>query len=223
MLKKFDILNKIQEGKVVAVIRGESEEEAYEVSKACIKGGIQNIEVTFTTPNAAQVIQRLSQENSNLSATIGAGTVLDAVTARQAILSGATYIVSPHFSKEISELCNLYSIPYMPGCLSVTEMVEALKTGVDVVKVFPGGVVGPSYIENIKGPIPNINLMPSGGVSLNNVTEWLQKGSFAVGIGSVLTKGIKSGDYEEVEKRARQFVDKVKDIYDEASMPVNVG
>lgn len=212
MLKKFNILNRIQEGKVVAVIRGENEQDAYEISKACIRGGIHNIEVTFTTPNALRVIDRLVDEYNDSHAVIGAGTVLDAETARLAILNGATYIVSPHFSKEISAICNLYSIPYMPGCLTVTEMVEALKTGVDVVKVFPGGVVGPSYIENIKGPLPNINLMPSGGVSLENVNEWLQKGSFAAGIGSVLTKGIKKGNYEEVEKRARQFVDKVSSL-----------
>jgi 2-dehydro-3-deoxyphosphogluconate aldolase/(4S)-4-hydroxy-2-oxoglutarate aldolase len=97
----------------------------------------------------------------------------------------------------------------MPGCLTATEMIEALKTGVDVVKVFPGGVVGPSFIENIKGPLPNINLMPSGGVNLENVLEWLKKGSFAVGVGSVLTKGVAEGEYGEIERRAKQFADKV--------------
>ncbi|MDQ0198014.1 bifunctional 2-keto-4-hydroxyglutarate aldolase/2-keto-3-deoxy-6-phosphogluconate aldolase [Neobacillus ginsengisoli] len=208
MLKKFAILNQLEEGKIVAVVRGESEEDAYQISLACIRGGIKNIEVTFTTPNALDVIKKLAEAN-NHSAVIGAGTVLDPGTARLAILNGARYIVSPHFSKEISETCNLYSIPYLPGCLTATEMVEALKTGVDVVKVFPGGVVGPSYIENIQGPLPNINIMPSGGVNLDNVLEWLDKGSFAVGVGSVLTKGIKSGDYEEVERRAQQFTDKI--------------
>lgn len=212
MLKKFEILNELQKGKIVAVVRGESEEDAYQISMACIGGGIKNIEVTFTTPNALDVIKRLSQSN-NLNAVIGAGTVIDPETSRLAILNGARYIVSPHFSKEISELCNLYSIPYLPGCLTATEMVEALKTGVDVVKVFPGGVVGPSYIENIKGPLPNINIMPSGGVNLDNVLDWIEKGSFAVGIGSVLTKGIKSGDYEEVERRAKQFTDKINNAY----------
>lgn len=212
MLQKYTILNKIREGKIVAVVRGTSEQDAYEISKACLRGGIQNIEVTFTTPNALSVIQRLADEYRDLDAVIGAGTVLDAATARLAIMNGATYVVSPHFSKEISEICNLYSIPYLPGCLSATEMVEALKTGVDVVKVFPGGLVGPSYIENIKGPLPNINLMPSGGVSLDNVTEWLEKGSFAAGIGSVLTKGVEHGNYEEVEKRAKQFVEKVSSL-----------
>jgi 2-dehydro-3-deoxyphosphogluconate aldolase / (4S)-4-hydroxy-2-oxoglutarate aldolase len=210
MLKKFTILNQLKEGKIVAVVRGDSEQEAYEISKACIRGGIQNIEVTFTTPNALDVIKRLSEECDPSITVIGAGTVLDPATARLAMLNGAKYIVSPHFSKEISEMCNLYSIPYMPGCLTATEMVEALKSGVDVVKVFPGGTVGPSYIENIKGPLPNINLMPSGGVSLDNVQDWLNKGSFAVGVGSVLTKGVELGNYEEVEKRARQFTDKVK-------------
>jgi 2-dehydro-3-deoxyphosphogluconate aldolase/(4S)-4-hydroxy-2-oxoglutarate aldolase len=212
MLKKYEILKKIQKGKVVAVVRGTNAKDAYEISTACIRGGILNIEVTFTTPGALDVIKRLSDEAETWDAVIGAGTVLDPETARIAILNGAEYIVSPHFSKNISEICNLYSIPYMPGCLTATEMVEALKTGVDVVKVFPGGLAGPSYIENIKGPLPNINLMPSGGVNLDNVAEWLQKGSFAAGIGSVLTKGIEPGNYEGVEKRAKQFHEKVKDL-----------
>lgn len=211
MLKKFDTLNKIQKGKLVAVIRGESENDGYEISKACIKGGILNIEVAFTTPNALNVILRLADEYRGTDAIIGAGTVLDPQTARLAIMNGATYVVSPHFSRDIAEICNLYSTPYMPGCLSVTEMVEALKTGADVIKVFPGGTVGPSYISNIKGPLPNINLMPSGGVNLDNVNEWLQKGAFAAGVGSVLTKGI-NGNYEEVENRAKQFVEKIKSL-----------
>lgn len=208
MLQKFEILNRLQKGKIVAVVRGETSKDAYQISMACIRGGINNIEVTFTTPDALNVIRKLTEGN-NSSAVIGAGTVLDPETARLAILHGARYVVSPHFSKEISEICNLYSIPYMPGCLTATEMIEALKTGVDVVKVFPGGVVGPSFIENIKGPLPNINLMPSGGVNLENVLEWLKKGSFAVGVGSVLTKGVAEGEYGEIERRAKQFADKV--------------
>lgn len=210
MLKKYEILKRLQTGKVVAVVRGTDAHDAYEISKACIRGGILNIEVTFTTPGALEVIKRLADEATD--AVIGAGTVLDPETARIAMLNGAEFIVSPHFSKEISEICNLYSIPYMPGCLTVTEMIEALKTGVDVVKVFPGGLAGTSYIENIKGPLPNINLMPSGGVNLENVAEWLEKGSFAAGIGSVLTKGIEPSNYDEVEIRANQFFEKVKDL-----------
>ncbi|PFO06244.1 2-dehydro-3-deoxyphosphogluconate aldolase [Bacillus sp. AFS076308] len=212
MLKKYDILNKIQKGKVVAVVRGRNANDAYEISKACIKGGIKNIEVTFTTPGALEVIKMLSDETIKSNAVIGAGTVLDPETARIAMLNGAEYIVSPHFSQEISKICNLYSIPYMPGCLTATEMVEALKTGVDVVKVFPGGLAGTSYIETIKGPLPNINLMPSGGVNLDNVREWLQKGSFAVGIGSVLTKDIEPDNYEEVQKLAKLFIEKVQNL-----------
>lgn len=210
MLKKYEILKRLQTGKVVAVVRGTDAHDAYEISKACIRGGILNIEVTFTTPGALEVIKRLADEATD--AVIGAGTVLDPETARIAMLNGAEFIVSPHFSKEISGICNLYSIPYMPGCLTVTEMIEALKTGVDVVKVFPGGLAGTSYIENIKGPLPNINLMPSGGVNLENVAEWLEKGSFAAGIGSVLTKGIEPSNYDEVEIRANQFFEKVKDL-----------
>lgn len=208
MLKKYEVLQRIGKGKIVAVVRGRSAEEAYEVSKACIRGGIKNIEVTFTTPNSLQVLQKLVNDERN--ALIGVGTVLDSETARLAIMNGSAFVVSPNFSKEISETCNLYSIPYMPGCFSITEMVSALRAGADVIKVFPGSIAGPGYIRDVKGPLPNINLMPTGGVNLDNVSRWLANGSFAVGVGSVLTKGMSGGVYGSVEEKAREFIDIVE-------------
>ncbi|GKU82260.1 bifunctional 2-keto-4-hydroxyglutarate aldolase/2-keto-3-deoxy-6-phosphogluconate aldolase [Niallia sp. NCCP-28] len=208
MVRKYAVLNQIQKGKIVAVIRGQDEQDTIEISKACIRGGIKNIEVTFTSPNAQDVIKKLVQENKD--ALIGAGTVLDEQTARIAILNGAEYVVSPHFDKEISKICNRYSIPYMPGCSSVTDIVEALASGVDVVKAFPGGILGPAFIKNVKGPLPYAEIMPSGGVNYDNILEWIESGSFAVGVGSELTKGIEKGQYEIVENRARQYVEKVQ-------------
>ncbi|RYL95110.1 bifunctional 4-hydroxy-2-oxoglutarate aldolase/2-dehydro-3-deoxy-phosphogluconate aldolase [Sporolactobacillus sp. THM7-4] len=204
MLRKYEVLKKMNQGRIVAVVRGEDADDAVGISQACINGGIGSIEVAFTTPDCLQALQNLKTVKPN--ALIGAGTVLDAETARLSILYGASFVVSPNFSKEISEICNLYSVPYLPGCFTVTEMTEALKAGVDVVKVFPGSVVGSGFIKSIKGPIPNINLMPTGGINLKNITEWLDQGCFAVGVGSVLTKGSSKGDYTQVEKNAEQFV-----------------
>lgn len=210
MVQKYNTLKQLQKEMIVAVIRGKDEQDAIEISNACIRGGIKSIEVTFTTPNALDVIKHLVLQHKSTDALIGAGTVLDAETARLAILSGATYIVSPHFDREISKLCNRYSIPYMPGCSSVTDIVEALTSGVDVVKAFPGGILGPAFIKNVKGPLPHAEIMPSGGVNLDNILEWIESGSFAVGVGSELTKGVNDGDYNIVERRALQYVEKVQ-------------
>lgn len=210
MLQKYNILQQLQKEVIVAVIRGKDEQDAIAISEACIKGGINNIEVTFTTPNANKVIVQLNQQYQSTNTLIGAGTVLDAETARLAIISGAKYVVSPHFDKEISKMCNRYSIPYMPGCSSVTDIVESLTSGVDVVKAFPGGLLGPAFIKNVKGPLPHVEIMPSGGVNLDNILEWMESGSFAVGVGSELTKGITDENYDLVETRARQYVEKVR-------------
>ncbi|MFY4775047.1 bifunctional 2-keto-4-hydroxyglutarate aldolase/2-keto-3-deoxy-6-phosphogluconate aldolase [Metabacillus sp. RGM 3146] len=209
-MQKYVILNRLQQEKVIAVIRGKSDQDAIEISEACIRGGIKSIEVTFTTPNALDAIKHLIKQFEEDEVLIGAGTVLDAETARLAILSGAAYVVSPHFDREISRVCNRYSIPYLPGCSAVTEIVEAMASGVDVVKAFPGGNLGPSFIKSVKGPLPHANLMPSGGVNLENILDWFEAGSFAVGVGSELTKGIQRGDYHLVEERARQYTEKVK-------------
>ncbi|MTT30419.1 bifunctional 4-hydroxy-2-oxoglutarate aldolase/2-dehydro-3-deoxy-phosphogluconate aldolase [Terrilactibacillus sp. BCM23-1] len=207
MLNKYEVLNKMNQGRLVAVVRGSDAEDAINISESCIRGGIQSIEVAFTTPNCLEAIRKLADQERD--ALIGAGTVLDPETARLSILYGAAFVVSPNFSKAICEVCNLYSVPYLPGCLTVSEMVEALKAGVDVVKVFPGSTVGTGFIKNIKGPLPNIQLMPTGGVNLQNVTEWLDQGCFAVGVGSVLTKGAEKGNYTCVEENAEQFAHKV--------------
>ena len=144
------------------------------ISEACVKGGIQGIEVTFTVQSADEVIKELvSVYKTNEKVVIGAGTVLDATTARIAILAGAQFIVSPAFDEETAKLCNLYQIPYMPGCMTITEMKTALEAGVDIVKLFPGNAFGPGFIKAVKAPLPQVNIMPTGGVSLDNVEEWI--------------------------------------------------
>lgn len=211
MLRKFGILKKMHEGYAVAVVRGKNKEDAIQIATHAFRGGIRSQEITFTTPQAEQVIAELAAQGDP-DMTVGAGTVLDATTARVAIMNGAQYVVSPHFDKEIALMCNRYAIPYLPGCGSVTEIMEAITYGVDVVKLFPGSQLGPSFIKDVKGPIPYAEMMPSGGVSIDNVGDWIEKGAFAVGMGSALTKGIKNGDYSSVEQTAREFMERIQAV-----------
>lgn len=208
-MRKFDILNKLTEAGVVAVIRAENEEQAILISKACLAGGVKGIELTFTVPGADQVIRTLSEQFGR-EMLIGAGTVLDSETARIAILAGANYIISPAFNAETAKLCNRYQIPYMPGCMTITEMITAMEAGCDVIKLFPGSAFGPDFVKGVKGPLPQVNIMPTGGVNIDNADQWIKAGCIAVGAGSDLTGPAKTGDYEGVTQLAKQFVAKVK-------------
>lgn len=162
-------------------------------------------------PKADKVITSLSNKFSKDELIVGAGTVLDSETARIAILAGAKYIVSPGFDIETAKLCNRYQIPYMPGCMTITEMIKAMEAGADIIKVFPGSVYGPDFIKAIKGPLPQAVLMPTGGVSIDNVDKWIKNGCVAVGVGGELTAGAKTGDYDKVTATAKEFVEKVKE------------
>ena len=209
-MKKYETIKNILDSGVVAVIRAENGEEAVKVSRACIEGGIRSIEVTYTVPGTSKVIETLKAEFGD-TLEIGAGTVLDSETARNAILSGATYIVSPGFDENTAKLCNRYCIPYMAGCLTITEMITAMEAGVDIVKLFPGSAFGADFIKAVNGPLPQVNIMPTGGVSLDNVKDWINKGAVAVGIGSDLTKGYKENGISAVVENAKAFVDRVKE------------
>lgn len=210
-MSKAEVLKRIEEVGVVAVVRANNSEQAEKISQACIEGGIPAIEVTFTVPGAEQVIKTLSEKFTEAELLVGAGTVLDAPTARLAILNGAKFIVSPVFDLETAKLCGAYQVPYMPGCMTITEIVTAMKSGADIIKVFPGSAFGPSFIKAVKGPLPQAVLMPTGGVSLDNVHEWIQNGCVAVGVGGELTKPANTGNYAEVTNLAKQFVEKVKE------------
>ncbi len=211
MIPKIDTLNRISEVGIVAVVRAESEEQATKIAEACIKGGIPAIEVTFTVPGAHKVIEALKGKFSKEELIVGAGTVLDSETARIAILAGAEYIVSSSFDEETCKLCNRYQIPYMPGCITPKEMVTAMEAGADVIKVFPGNLVGPDYIKAVKGPMPQAVLMPTGGVSIDNVDQWIKNGCVAVGVGGQLTAGAKTGNYELITETAKAFIKKIKE------------
>jgi 2-dehydro-3-deoxyphosphogluconate aldolase / (4S)-4-hydroxy-2-oxoglutarate aldolase len=209
---KQKVLSRLTDCGVVAVVRADSKEEAVKISDACIKGGIMGIEVTFTVAGADEVIRELASHYENQSeVVIGAGTVLDAVTARIAILAGAQYIVSPCFDEETAKLCNLYQVPYMPGCMTITEMKKALEYGSDIIKLFPGNAFGPDFVKSVKAPLPQVNIMPTGGVSLENVDQWIKNGCVAVGVGGNLVAPAKTGDFGKITEYARQYVKKVQE------------
>ena len=210
-MKKFDVLSRIANIGVVAVVRAESTEKGMKISEACINGGVTAIEVTYTVPGAGEIISNLVKNyQGNDNVLIGAGTVLDTETARSAILNGAMFIVSPCFDEKVAKLCNRYQVPYVPGTQTVLEVKRALDAGCDVIKVFPGDILGPRFIKDVKGPLPYANLMPSGGVDLDNIPEWIKAGVVCVSAGSSLTAPAKKGDYEGVTALAKQFVEAVK-------------
>ena len=209
-MDKLEVIKKLGEEKLVAVIRAESKEQGFKIIDAVRAGGIKFLEITLTVPGAIDIIKELVDKYKGEEVYIGAGTVLDPETARLAILAGATYVVSPYFSEEVVKLCNRYRVPCLPGVQTIKEIVSALECGVDVVKVFPGDAYHPGIIKSFKGPIPQGNYMPTGGVSLSNIGEWLSAGAYAVGTGSSLTAGAKTGDYQAVTEEAKKFVAEVK-------------
>lgn len=206
----MEIIERIIDSGIVAVIRADSPSKAVEMCRACREGGIVAIEVTFSVPHAVEVIQQIDREMGD-QILLGAGTVLDPYTAKIAIEAGAKYIVAPNLSEETALLCNKHRIPYIPGVLTPTEIVKALELGVPLIKLFPASAVGPSYIKAIHAPLPQARLMPTGGVELENVKEWIKAGAAAVGVGGGLTKGTK----DQIAEKARKFVQLVKEAKQE--------
>jgi len=209
-MSKIDVINKLIDCGVVAVVRAENEDQALKIADACAKAGIVGIEITFTVPGALKIIERLASEYVGGEMLVGAGTVLDKETARAAILAGAQYVVSPCLDVETVQLCNAYNVPCMPGAMTVKEAVDGMKAGADVIKIFPGGLFGPKIIKNFKGPLPQMKMMPTGGVDVSNIGEWIRAGAVAVGAGSSLTAGAKTGDYASITEVGKQMVAEVK-------------
>lgn len=207
-MKKYETLQALTDSGVVAVIRANSKEEGKKIIEAVKAGGVKALEITMTVPGAVDIIKELVAEYQS-EVIIGAGTVLDAETARACILAGAKYIVSPCFDEASAKCCNRYAIPYMPGIMTPKEAVKALEYGADILKVFPGGAFGPSIIKDFRGPLPQGNYMPTGGVSLDNVADWIKQGAVAVGVGGSLTAGAKTGDYDKVTATAKAFIEAV--------------
>ena len=211
MIPKLKVLQRIMDVGIVAVVRADSSDEASKIADACIAGGIAAIEITFTVPGALDVIKHLSSTYKSGEIIIGAGTVLDPETARAAILAGAQYVVSPSLNVETVRLCNLYQIAIMAGAQTIKEIVETMECGADIVKLFPGETLGPTFVKAVKGPLPQAPLMPTGGVALDNVAQWIKAGCVAVGAGGSLTAGAKKGDFESITAIGKQFIEKIRE------------
>ncbi|MBN2557262.1 MAG: bifunctional 2-keto-4-hydroxyglutarate aldolase/2-keto-3-deoxy-6-phosphogluconate aldolase [Clostridia bacterium] len=210
-MSRQELVTRIKRKGLVAVVRAESAEKAFHIIDACIEGGVAAIEITFTVPGAHKIIEELASRYDKREIILGAGTVLDPETARIAILSGAQYIVSPHFNPDTVRLCNRYQVPSMPGAMTIREIIEAMEAGADIIKIFPGELFGPSIIKAVRGPLPQAQMMPTGGVTVENAGEWIKAGAVAVGAGSSLTKGAGNGDYALITRTAREFIARINE------------
>lgn len=211
-MKKADVLRRIKEVGLLPVLRASSADEALALAWAIEAGGISAIEVTMTVPGAIDVIETLAREAGD-RILIGAGTVLDPETARACMLAGASFIVSPALNLKTIEICHRYSVAIIPGALTPTEVVTAWEAGADVVKVFPCSAMGGAkYLKALKAPFPQIELIPTGGVSLSTAAEFLAAGAFALGVGADLVdaKAIAAGTPEIITHNARKYVEIVR-------------
>lgn len=203
---KADIINRMEACGAMAIVRTESIERGKEIAGGCLQGGIDVMEISYTLPNAGEVITALNHA-FGADMLVGAGTVLDAETCRMAILAGAKFVIAPNFSKEVARMCNRYQIPYAPGCTTITEMIEALEVGASYIKAFPiSNFYGPQLAKIIKTPVPEMPLMASGGATLDNLQEWLRNGISCVGFGGLLTKGTQAEIAKNAEK-IRSIID----------------
>ncbi|NIO06295.1 MAG: bifunctional 4-hydroxy-2-oxoglutarate aldolase/2-dehydro-3-deoxy-phosphogluconate aldolase [Proteobacteria bacterium] len=211
-MRKIEILNRILETGVIAVVRAESAEQSIKIIDAAREGGILALEVTMTVPGAIDVIKEICQRYAGGEEIIGAGTVLDAETARVAMLAGAQFIVGPTLNPDMVRICNRYQINCMPGATSVREVLEALELGATIVKIFPGNLLKPDFIKAVHGPLPYAPLMPTGGVSVESAKEWIRAGAVAIGVGGDLTKeGIAKGDYSLITRKAETYIKAVRE------------
>lgn len=204
---KNNILNRIENTAIMAIVRVETLERAYEIADGCLAGGVDVLEISYTLPNAGEIIKGLN-EKYGARLLVGAGTVLDTETARLAILAGAKFIIAPNYKEEVSRICNRYQIPYAPGCTTISEMVDAMESGASMIKAFPiSNYYGPQLGTVFKTPIPYMPIMASGGVTIDNIIDWFENGIDCVGIGSLLTKGTSS----QIEQNARELVEKLRE------------
>ena len=208
MSDKAAVIQTIRDIGIIPVVRAQSADEAMKAIDAIREGGISILEITMTVPGAVGVIEEVSKRYGN-EALVGAGTVLDGETARACILAGARFVVSPSLNLETIEVCRRYGIAVMPGALTPTEVVQAWSAGADFVKVFPAGAVGgASYIKSLKAPLPQIELVPTGGVSLKTAADFIKAGASALGIGADLVdvQAIREGKQSVITERAQEFV-----------------
>ncbi len=210
-MDKLNALQRVLASGLVAIIRAPRSDILVDVAEALLAGGVEVMEVTFTVPNAVGVLEQVAARLGD-RIVLGAGTVLDAPTARLAILAGAEFIVSPSTNLEVIELCRRYDKVVMPGALTPTEVVTAWQAGADVVKIFPSDTFGPKYLKALRAPLPQVRMMPTGGVTLETAADFLKAGACALGVGGSLVeaKALENRDLQRIESLARQFVDLVR-------------
>lgn len=210
-MKKVENIQRLIDSGLVAVVRRPPQEKIAPIAEALVSGGVGALEITVDTDGAFEMIQKLKQQYEG-KVLVGAGTVLDAATAKRAIESGADFIFSPIFDVETIQLTNRYGKISIPGVMTPTEMVQAYQAGADILKVFPADALGKDYIKNLQGPLGHIPMMPTGGVSIENVEHFIKSGAVAVGVGGTLLdkKAIDENNYELLLQKAREFSEAIK-------------
>lgn len=204
-------LQRVLDGGIVAIIRATSGEQLVNVARALYEGGIEVIEVTFTVPNVLEILAAVRKDLGK-KILLGAGTVLDPETCRAALLAGAEFIVSPSLNLDVIKLCKRYGKMVMPGAFTPTEIVTAWEAGADIVKLFPADCVGPNYLKALRGPLPQVRILPTGGVDLKTLPDFFKAGACAVGLGSQLVEkaAVESGNMTRIRELAEQYVALVK-------------
>lgn len=212
-MSRHEDLSRVLNSGIVAVIRSNSGEQLVEVARALYEGGVDVLEVTFTVPRALEIISAVQKSLGN-KILLGAGTVLDPETARAAFLAGAEFLVSPTVNLDVIRMGNRYDKLVMPGAFTPTEILTAWEAGAQVIKVFPADIGGPAYLKTLHGPLPQVRLLPTGGVNLDTISDFLKAGACAVGLGGALVepKAVASGDMARITSLAQQYVAAVKQI-----------
>jgi 2-dehydro-3-deoxyphosphogluconate aldolase/(4S)-4-hydroxy-2-oxoglutarate aldolase len=210
-MSRIEDLNHVLQTGIVAILRVPTSDQLASVARALFEGGIDVIEVTFTVPNALEILAEVKKELGN-RVLLGMGTVLDPESARAALLAGAEFIVSPSLNPDVIRLCHRYDKVVMPGAFTPTEILAAWEAGADIVKVFPSDAVGPSYLKALRGPFPQIRLMPTGGVNLETLPAFIKAGACALGVGGSLIdpQAIRDGNFARLRDLAGQYVEALK-------------
>jgi len=210
-MSRIEDLNRVLQTGIVAILRVPTSDQLASVARALFEGGIDVIEVTFTVPSALEILTAVKKDLGN-RVLLGIGTVLDPESARAALLAGAEFIVSPSLNLDVIRLCHRYDKVVMPGAFTPTEILAAWEAGADVVKVFPSDAVGPSYLKALRGPFPQIRLMPTGGVNLETLPTFIKAGACAVGVGGSLVEpqAIRDGNFARLRELAAQYVQALK-------------
>ena len=216
-MSRKDIAAVVEDAGVVAVIRMREADRLHAVVEAIAAGGVRVLEVTMTVPGAVELIAELASALPE-GFLLGAGTVTDAATATRVIQAGARFVVSPVFKRDVIEACHDRGIPAMPGCFTPTEIFDAWESGADIVKVFPATALGPGFFKDVRGPLPHVKMMPTGGVTIDNAGDWIRAGAVAVGVGTALldARAIADGNYDVLRSNAQRIVANVRSAKDQA-------